>query len=113
MGIGKAAPKDKGRISRYLANKCSIASRIDNFAEQPSKKFGEVLRQLVEDRLEFYATGKKPQKNAEVMDKAMADLLADGQSMAIDMEMIDAPHTAETPGTKEKKAKKEKKEKKD
>lgn len=65
--IGKAAPKDKGRISRYLANKCSIASRIDNFSENPSTKFGEVLRQQVEDRLEFYATGKKPQKNADVM----------------------------------------------
>lgn len=65
--IGKASPKDKGRISRYLANKCSIASRIDNFAEQPSKKFGDALRQQVEDRLEFYATGKKPTKNVDAM----------------------------------------------
>jgi len=30
--IGRAATKNKGRISRYLANKCSIASRIDCFA---------------------------------------------------------------------------------
>lgn len=29
--IGRAAAKNKGRISRYLANKCSIASRIDCF----------------------------------------------------------------------------------
>lgn len=29
--IGRAAAKNKGRISRYLANKCSIASRIDTF----------------------------------------------------------------------------------
>jgi nucleolar protein 56 len=68
--IGRAGAKDKGRISRYLANKCSIASRIDNFAEHPSKKFGEVLRQQVEDRLEFYATGKKPTKNADAMVRA-------------------------------------------
>lgn len=27
--IGRAAAKNKGRISRVLANKCSIASRID------------------------------------------------------------------------------------
>jgi nucleolar protein 56 len=65
--IGRANTKDKGRISRYLANKCSIASRIDNFAEAPSKKFGDALRQQVEDRLEFYATGKKPVKNAVAM----------------------------------------------
>jgi RNA processing factor Prp31 len=30
--ISKAKAKDKGRISRYLANKCSIASRIDAFS---------------------------------------------------------------------------------
>jgi nucleolar protein 56 len=30
--IGKAGPKFKGRISRFLANKLSIASRIDCFA---------------------------------------------------------------------------------
>ena len=29
--IGRAGTKNKGRISRYLANKCSIASRIDSF----------------------------------------------------------------------------------
>ena len=29
--IGRAGTKNKGRISRYLANKCSIASRIDCF----------------------------------------------------------------------------------
>lgn len=65
--IGRAGQKDKGRISRYLANKCSIASRIDNFAEQPSKTFGNALKQQVEDRLEFYATGKKPTKNVDAM----------------------------------------------
>lgn len=27
--IGRAAAKNKGRISRVLANKCAIASRID------------------------------------------------------------------------------------
>ena len=65
--IGRAAVRNKGRISRYLANKCSMASRIDNFSEEPSTRFGEALRQQVEDRLEFYATGKKPAKNADVM----------------------------------------------
>ncbi len=29
--IGKAAPKNKGKISRYLSNKCTIASRLDTF----------------------------------------------------------------------------------
>lgn len=29
--IAKAGAKNKGRISRFLANKCSVASRIDCF----------------------------------------------------------------------------------
>jgi nucleolar protein 56 len=65
--IGKAGQKNKGRISRFLANKCSIASRIDNFSETPSTKFGEALRKQVEERLDFYATGVAPTKNEVAM----------------------------------------------
>lgn len=65
--IGRAGAKNKGRISRFLANKCSIASRIDNFSEEPTRKFGEALRKQVEERLDFYATGTAPTKNEEAM----------------------------------------------
>lgn len=65
--IGRAGPKNKGRISRFLANKCSIASRIDNFSETPSTTFGIALKQQVEERLEFYATGAAPTKNEVAM----------------------------------------------
>ena len=56
--IGRASSKNKGRISRYLANKCAIASRIDSFIEEPTKAYGEQLRDQVEERLKFYDTGK-------------------------------------------------------
>lgn len=65
--IGRAGAKNKGRISRFLANKCSIASRIDNFSEEPTTKFGLALRKQVEERLDFYATGAAPQKNEDAM----------------------------------------------
>lgn len=65
--IGRAGAKNKGRVSRFLANKCSIASRIDNFSEAPSTKFGEVLRKQVEERLEFYASGAAPTRNEDAM----------------------------------------------
>ena len=65
--IGKAGLRNKGRISRYLANKCSIASRIDNFSEAPTTRFGEVLRKQVEERLDFYSSGAKPTKNEDAM----------------------------------------------
>ncbi|KAI9666381.1 MAG: snoRNP complex protein nop56 [Bathelium mastoideum] len=74
--IGRAGLKNKGRVSRFLANKCSIASRIDNFSEKPSTTFGDALRKQVEERLEFYATGASPTKNQVAMQKAMDDVLA-------------------------------------
>lgn len=65
--IGRAGQKNKGRISRFLANKCSIASRIDNFSEQPTTKFGEALKAQVEERLRFYDSGEAPTKNETAM----------------------------------------------
>lgn len=69
--VGRAGSKNKGRISRYLANKCAIASRIDCFSEQSTRIFGEKLREQVEDRLKFYETGEAPKKNLEVMKEAL------------------------------------------
>lgn len=69
--IARAAPKNKGRMSRFLANKISIASRIDCFSDTPTTKFGEVLAVQVEERLAFYETGKAPSKNADAMSKAI------------------------------------------
>ncbi|NXA43709.1 NOP56 protein, partial [Eudromia elegans] len=71
--IGRAAAKNKGRISRYLANKCTIASRIDCFSEVPTSVFGDKLREQVEERLAFYETGEPPRKNLDVMKEAMVE----------------------------------------
>lgn len=65
--IGKAGAKNKGRISRFLANKCSIASRIDNFSETPTTRFGDALKKQVEERLKFYDSGAAPTKNEQAM----------------------------------------------
>merc|ERR1712051_393072 len=72
--IGRAQLKNKGRISRYLANKCSIASRIDCFSEEATTVFGEKLRDQVEERLNFLTEGTKPRKNIEVMVEAMKEI---------------------------------------
>ncbi|KAL6469842.1 hypothetical protein MHYP_G00209610 [Metynnis hypsauchen] len=71
--IGRAAAKNKGRISRYLANKCTLASRIDCFSEVPTSVFGDKLRDQVEERLSFYETGEIPRKNLDVMKEAVAE----------------------------------------
>uniref|UniRef100_A0AC35UGM2 Nop domain-containing protein n=1 Tax=Rhabditophanes sp. KR3021 TaxID=114890 RepID=A0AC35UGM2_9BILA len=73
--IGRAATKDKGKISRFLANKCSIASRIDCFSDVPVPTFGEKLKEQVEERLKFFETGVVPRKNLVVIKEAMADAI--------------------------------------
>jgi len=55
--IGKAKQKNKGRISRYLANKCSIASRVDCFAETTSDIFGQKLKEQVRELSKILAGG--------------------------------------------------------
>merc|ERR1712168_1276037 len=69
--IGKAGAKNKGRVSRYLANKCTIASRIDCFSDTSTKLFGEKLKEQVEDRLKFYDSGDLPKKNVDAMKEAI------------------------------------------
>jgi len=106
--IGRAGTRDKGRISRFLANKCSIASRIDSFSEQRTNKFGEKMKDQVEERLEFYETGKAPQKNLEAMHQAAVKAQAEADSMA-DIDDDDEEMVPTTPKKEKKKEKKEKK----
>merc|ERR1719149_411579 len=75
--IGRAAAKNKGRISRYLANKCSIACRIDNFSDVPTSKFGDKLKEQVEQRLRFYDSGEAPKKNVDAMREVLDELRAE------------------------------------
>ncbi|KAF7295184.1 hypothetical protein MIND_01057200 [Mycena indigotica] len=104
--IGRAGPKHKGRISRFLANKCSIASRIDCYSDNPTPKFGEALREQVEERLNFFETGAAPSKNADAMRKVLQDLALE------DEEDDDEPMPLTTlePSPKKKKEKKRKSE---
>ena len=97
--IGRADAKNKGRISRYLANKCSIATRIDSFSDEPSRLYGEKLRDQVEERLKFYETGAAPRKNIDVMQDVAKQLRVENGEDDDDVEM------ATTPSKKEKKKK--------
>ncbi|KAF2169687.1 hypothetical protein M409DRAFT_64734 [Zasmidium cellare ATCC 36951] len=113
--IGKAGQKNKGRISRFLANKTSIASRIDNFSMQPTRKFGEALRAQVDERLRFYSEGINPTKNADAMKAAMDATLAsmdiDDPTAAGAEEEISAPGVT-SQAVEQKQRKEKKKEKK-
>jgi nucleolar protein 56 len=113
--IGRAAMKNKGRISRFLANKCSIASRIDNFSEgTPNTIYGQALKAQVEERLDFYSSGTQPTKNETAMKNAMDAVLAkveiDGNDSDEEMAGV-APRAVQKQEKQKKDKKKEKKHK--
>ena len=107
--IGRADAKNKGRISRYLANKCSIATRIDSFSDEPSRLYGEKLRDQVEERLKFYETGAAPRKNIDVMTEVAKELKA---ARGDDLDDDDDDDMAEVKTPKSKKDKKSDKKRK-
>jgi len=107
--IGKANTRNKGRISRYLANKCSIASRIDCFSDFQTTLFGEKLKEQVEERLAFYDKGTAPRKNIAMMQEVIAEIGPQATSGGESKKR--KADDAVTPSKKDKKDKKDKKEK--
>ncbi|KAM7477203.1 hypothetical protein LguiB_024446 [Lonicera macranthoides] len=82
--IGRASARNKGRMARYLANKCSIASRIDCFLDKSTTSFGDKLREQVEERLDFYDKGVAPRKNIDVMKVAIRNVENKDTEMDVD-----------------------------
>jgi nucleolar protein 56 len=110
--IGRAEAKNKGRISRYLANKCSMAVRIDSFSDTPTSAYGVQLRNQVEERLQFYETGAAPKRNIDVMEAVARELKkARGDDMDVDDEDDDNEDGKEAEKTSSSKKSKKKKSK--
>lgn len=78
--ISRADAKSKGKISRYLANKCSIAARLDSFLVNPVSRFGEKLKDQVENRLKFVKgdMDENLDKNEDVMAEVLNELRDEG-----------------------------------
>eukprot|EP00906_Rhabdomonas_costata_P002963 RCo004594 len=74
--ISRAGTSNKGKISRYLANKASLCSRIDCFMDTPNGVIGAVLKKQVEDRLKFLEEGTPMpmSSNQEYMDHALVEM---------------------------------------
>eukprot|EP00831_Metopus_contortus_P049463 TRINITY_DN4085_c0_g1_i3.p1 TRINITY_DN4085_c0_g1~~TRINITY_DN4085_c0_g1_i3.p1 ORF type:complete len:220 (-),score=66.91 TRINITY_DN4085_c0_g1_i3:23-682(-) len=76
--IGRAGTQNKGRISRSLANKIALATRIDAFSIKETDKFGETFKDQIEERMKFFSNGPKPRKNSDVMKEVLDELRMDG-----------------------------------
>eukprot|EP01006_Ploeotia_vitrea_P062693 TRINITY_DN84244_c0_g1_i1.p1 TRINITY_DN84244_c0_g1~~TRINITY_DN84244_c0_g1_i1.p1 ORF type:complete len:556 (-),score=102.39 TRINITY_DN84244_c0_g1_i1:1945-3612(-) len=77
--IGRASKENKGRISRYLANKASMSSRIDCFSNEPTRVYGTMMKDQVEERLKLLQSGEqmKMKTNLSVMEEAGAAHVAE------------------------------------
>lgn len=72
--IARAGTKDKGKISRFLANKCALAARLDQHLINPTNRFGLAMKKQVEDRLTALASGEKTDRNLDVMEEVLQEL---------------------------------------
>ncbi|KAJ4454685.1 putative Nucleolar protein 56 [Paratrimastix pyriformis] len=102
--VGKAAAKNKGRISRYLANKCAMCSRIDSFGENPTQVYGEMMHEQVEERLRFYEEGVTPRKNLVVMREAAKKIAEAALAAAAEAPAADAAATPKKEHKKKRRA---------
>merc|ERR1711879_646617 len=102
--ISRAKDKDKGRMSRVLSNKLAMAARIDSFSKPgfATNVYGTKLREQLEERLNYWATGKVPRTNQEVMEEAFDE---------VEVDAVSAPKEIKTEETGEVKKKKKKKKK--
>jgi nucleolar protein 58 len=124
--IGQAAPKNKGKISRVLAAKASLAIRVDALTDETSEHIDTTIgyegRSKVEARLRQLQGGSamgtlngdltaaKTQKYNPVVAKAAAVAPEYNDASEMVLETTTTTTTATTPDEK-KKAKKEKKKK--
>lgn len=71
--IGKSDQAIKGKVSRLLANKCGIASRLDYFLDNQTNVFGEKLKSQIEEKLEFFKKGTYPKSNVDSMKEVVEE----------------------------------------
>lgn len=77
--IGKAKLADKGKVSRCLANKCALASRLDSFLVKPTNRFGEVFKRQVQERVDgVVPTVLLNKRSHKEMDALVQELKDDG-----------------------------------
>lgn len=77
---------------------CFVSGLAPNsFSDNPSTKYGDELREQVEERLKFYDTGEAPRKNISVMEKVAKEIAEEGNDEA----------KVATPSKKKKKRRKE------
>jgi hypothetical protein len=89
--IGRAKQRNKGRISRYLANKCSIASRIDCFMENSTDAFGLKLKDQV-CRLAGGRVHSSKDESCDVQGSCQAELATGAKARGVGLALCSQYH---------------------
>lgn len=123
--VGQSAPKHKGKISRVLAGKTSLAARVDALGDAEGVTIGFANREKVEARLRSLEAGRmhtlsgngkdsrKQEKYVKAKDAGRAynpaaDIVMTEAPTAADAEPEKAP-TTKSKGAEDKKEKKKRK----
>ena len=72
----------RAHTPRLARRRRLAAVRSARIASGQTSKFGERLKDQVEERLRFYDTGETPRKNLDVMKEVMAELASDEEAAA-------------------------------
>lgn len=64
-----------GRMSRYIAAKCSLAARIDCFAKERTDEYGKELRALIEKKMRSYRSCTLTETSADVLRRVHSRLV--------------------------------------
>jgi nucleolar protein 56 len=92
--IQRAGVKDKGKISRFLANKCALAARLDMHLINPTNRFGLAMKKQVDDRLDSLAKGTRTEKNQDVIEEVLRELKAENLYVETEMKKKKAKKAA-------------------
>lgn len=77
--ISRADGKSKGKISRMLANKCALSSRLDNFLVEPTDRFGSLFKEQLDTKVEDPDNNDLGKKNIETMEDLVEKMTKEGE----------------------------------
>lgn len=67
--VSKVREKDKGRMSRYIATKCSIAAKIDCFSKDRAPHYGVELKSLIDKKIRSLQTNEEVERTTTVVQR--------------------------------------------
>mmetsp|Transcript_13437 Transcript_13437/g.15337 ORF Transcript_13437/g.15337 Transcript_13437/m.15337 type:complete len:507 (-) Transcript_13437:1537-3057(-) len=118
--IGQSAPKNKGKISRVLAAKTSLAIRVDALGDQEGATIGYECREKVEARLRQLETGQpyslqptSASKDAQKYDRKSTIENGNGQYNEASENTLEAPEKKKRKREEDDESPKKKKKEKD